>query len=615
MCMWDWIGSGIARVNGVVNSVVWGAPFLILILGTGVLMSWRTGFFQVVRARLVARKTFLAIFRRGEVTRSGDRHAISQFQALSTALAATIGTGNIAGVATAVAIGGPGAVFWMWISAFFGMMTKYAEAVLAVYYRKRNISGEWCGGAMYYLEEGLKGKRGIGRFARPLAVLFAAFCALAALGIGNMTQANSIAASMQSAFGVPPVITGLAAAAAAGLVILKGIGAIGKLTEKLVPFMALFYIVGSLAIFLMNARQIPYVFSSILRGAFDPQAVFGGVGGTVLMRAVSMGFKRGVFSNEAGLGSSAMAHACADVREPVQQGMWGIFEVFVDTILVCTLTAFTLLSATTNALPLGEALEHITTQAQYVQIADAQAQVYAGRQAPLIDAHYNRIMPTRAAVLEGGAIRGTAYGKTLCFEGLAFTPTREEDFICTNVMTLRGVPQSDASGQEMTDENGNPLIAALEFKAVEGVPLVTYAFSQRFGEAAGKVLSVAVLLFAFSTMLGWSFYGARAVEYLLGPRVVAAYKVLFVALILVGALISLDLAWAISDTLNGLMALPNLVGVAALSGVVARLTRNYTRRRITGQAVDEEPMLSAYPDIQRRQVHALEREMGVKGRR
>ncbi|MEG0145541.1 MAG: sodium:alanine symporter family protein [Clostridia bacterium] len=601
--MWERIVQGIANVNRAVNGVVWGVPFLILIMGTGILMTVRTGFFQVIRAKLVTSRTFLAIFRKGSVTTSKDHKAISQFQALSTALAATIGTGNIAGVATAVAIGGPGAVFWMWISAFFGMMTKYSEATLAVYYRKRNDQGEWSGGAMYCLDEGLKGRKVIGKLGRPLAILFALFCAIAAFGIGNMTQVNSIASSMESAFSIPPLATGIVLAIIAALVIIKGIKAIGSVAEKLVPFMALFYIVGSLIIFFMNFDQIPYVFSSIFKDAFNFRSVAGGVGGVVMMRAVTMGFKRGVFSNEAGLGSSAMAHASADVREPAQQGMWGIFEVFVDTIIVCTLTAFTILSATTGAMPVADALKNITTDVQYVQLADQDADVYAGRMVPLIDSEYNQVLSKSVKVSEGGTTQGKAYGKDVMLDNLTLAATGESDFIYTNVMTMQGIARKDASGNPVVDEAGNPVIEGVEFKAVEGVPLVTFAFSQRFGDMAGKLLSIAVLLFAFSTVLGWAFYGSKATEYLLGGKAALVYKVIFVGFIVVGATMSLGLAWDIADTLNGLMALPNLIGVLALSGVVVKITRNYIRRRVYGEPI--EPILSAYPDIQAEQAAKL----------
>ncbi len=571
--MWETLAQKIATINDLIGGVVWGAPFLILIVGTGVWLTARSGWFQVRRARHIARRTLLAIFQRGDATRSKDSTSISQFQALSTALAATIGTGNIAGVATAVAIGGPGAVFWMWVSAFFGMMTKFAEATLAIYYRRRNDRGEWSGGAMYYLEAGLRGKQYIGKLGRPLALTFAAFCALAAFGIGNMTQVNSIASAMQASFSVPPLATGIALTVLVALVLAGGLKAVGRVTEKLVPFMALFYIVAAIIIFFMNAHQIPYVFSSIFRGAFETRALAGGAGGWACTRAVTLGIRRGVFSNEAGLGSSAMVHAAADVREPVQQGMWGIFEVFVDTIVVCTLTAFILLSASAYAPPLREALQNITTQPQYVRIGRADAGVQ-----PLIDA--------RDAQVPLG-----------------------DDFIYTRVMTVQGVAELDVAGNPVPDEYGNPVLKAVEFRQVEGVPLVTYAFAQHFGPVAGKLLAVCVLLFAFSTVLGWSFYGTKAAEYLLGTRVALWYKLLFVGFILIGATMNLRLAWDISDTLNGLMALPNLIGVLALSGTVTELTRNYIKRRI-GADTTLEPMLSVYPDIQAAQRKALQSEEG-----
>lgn len=602
--MWDSIVNGIASVNGKINGVVWGVPFLILIIGTGILLTVRTGFFQIVRAKLVNRETFLAIFRNKNVTKSTDKKAISQFQALSTALAATIGTGNIAGVATAVAIGGPGAVFWMWISAFFGMMTKFSEATLGIYYRKRNDHGEWSGGAMYYIDEGFKNKPVLKYIGKPLAILFAAFTALAAFGIGNMTQVNSIASSMQASFSVPPIATGIVLAVLAALVIIKGIKGIGSVTEKMVPFMAVFYIIGALVIFFMNFKQIPYVFSSIFKDAFSFRSIAGGVGGVVMMRAVTMGFKRGVFSNEAGLGSSSMAHSSADVREPVAQGMWGIFEVFVDTIIVCTLTAFVLLSSTTGATPVAEALKNITPDVQYVQIAEETADVYAGREVPLVDAEYNQALNTAKA-----GVPATAQAP-LTLDALYVEPTGESDFIYTNVMTMKGIPQKDEAGNPVLDEAGNPVIGSVVFEKLEGVPLVTYAFSQHFGSFAGKLLAIAVLLFAFSTVLGWSFYGAKATEYLLGIKATLWYKIIFVLFIIVGSTISLGLAWDIADTLNGLMALPNLIGLVFLSGTVVKITRNYVKRRITKTDPNLKPMLSAYDDIQASQEEALKKELG-----
>ena len=249
----------VAEVNNAVNSVVWGVPMLVLIISTGIYMTVRTHFFQLTRIKHWANETFLAIFKKKSVTKTNEKKAISQFQALSTALAATIGTGNIAGVATAIAVGGPGAVFWMWFSAFFGMMTNFSENVLGIYYRKKNQHGEWSGGAMYYITEGLKDKKGVGHIAKPLAVLFSLFCILASFGIGNMTQVNSISSAMKSNLNIPTIVTGIALAVIAALVIVGGIKRIAGVTEKLVPFMALFYIIGCLIIFISNYHQIPYV--------------------------------------------------------------------------------------------------------------------------------------------------------------------------------------------------------------------------------------------------------------------------------------------------------------------------------------------------------------------
>lgn len=473
------IGETVENINDKVNGVVWGIPMLILIIGTGIYFTFRTKFFQIAHFARVVNETVLGIFKKKSVTKTKEKHSITQFQALSTALAATIGTGNIAGVATAITMGGPGAVFWMWISAFFGMMTNFSENVLGIYYRKKNSKGEWAGGAMYYIENGLHCKW--------LAVIFAVFCILASFGIGNMTQVNSISSAMKESFSIPPIIIGLILAALVAVVILGGIKRIGKITEKIVPFMALAYIIGAIVIVCINHTDIPNAFSAIFKDAFGLQAVGGGLAGIAVKNAMTWGFKRGVFSNEAGLGSSVMVHSASNVKEPVIQGMWGIFEVFADTIVVCTLTALVVL--------------------------------------------------------------------------------------CTGVA---------------------------ETTALEGVPLVSAAFAHGFGNFAGKFVSVAILLFAFSTVLGWSYYGEKAVEYIFGTKATVVYKVIFVAFVVVGATMNLGLAWDLSDTFNGLMAIPNLIGVLFLSGTVIKITKNYVDREMKHK-VGIAPMLSAYPDIQREQ--------------
>lgn len=477
-------------INSKIHGLVWGTPMLVLILGTGIYMSIRTGFFQLARVKLVFHQTLFAIFKKKSVTRTKDKKSITQFQALSTALAATIGTGNIAGVATAISMGGPGAVFWMWVSAFFGMMTSYAENVLGIYFRRKNAKGEWSGGPMYYLEHGVGSKT--------LAVLFAVFCALASFGIGNMTQVNSISSALHESFGVPVLITGVVLAVFVALIVVGGIKRIGQTTEKLVPFMALVYIIGAVVIIMLNIQAVPGVFKMIFQDAFGLNAVAGGISGAAIKHTVTMGLKRGVFSNEAGLGSAVMVNSASNVKEPAVQGMWGILEVFIDTIVVCTLTALVILS--------------------------------------------------------------------------------------TNVVGTLGA-------------SGIPL---------EGVPLVSAAFSHGFGSLAGKFVSIAILLFAFSTVLGWSYYGEKAVEYLLGSRAVIGYKILFVLMIVVGATMNLNLVWSIADTLNGLMAIPNLIGVLLLSGLVLKITNNYIGRHLKGK--NERPALSAEPEIQRMQETAVAEE-------
>ena len=597
----------VAKVNGAVNGVVWGIPMLILIIGTGIFMSVRTGFFQITRIKTWANETFLAIFKKKSVTKTDEKKAITQFQALSTALAATIGTGNIAGVATAVCIGGPGAVFWMWLSALFGMMTSFSENVLGIFFRKKNEHGEWSGGAMYYLEEGLKEKKGLRHIAKPLSVMFAIFCVLASFGIGNMAQSNSISSAMQSNFNIPTVVTGVVLAVIAALVVLGGIKRIAKVTEKLVPFMAIFYIAGCLIIFVMNFRHIPYVFSSIFKSAFSFSAVAGGVGGYIIKRAVTMGFKRGVFSNEAGLGSSVMVNCASDVKEPVIQGMWGIFEVFFDTIIVCTLTAFVILSSPANSVSFEEALNNVSTQPQYFTIN------YTDGETNLIDSDIN----PKYIVATDDAAEGTyteysaktVYGQEFPVKILnSDNVSGENDFTFANVMELKGIQAKDANGNHLTNENGDPIIDSVEITEVNGVPLVTYAFSQRLGSVSGKILAIAILLFAFSTTLGWSFYGTKALEYLLGTKATIVYKIIFVLFIVVGCTMKLGLAWDISDTFNGLMALPNLIGILSLSGIIVAITKNYIHRRINKDDVDALPMISAYSDIHEEQHEKLKAE-------
>ena len=333
----------IETVNTAVNNFIWGVPAMVCIFGVGLYLSIRTGFLQIRKFPYAIRTTLGRIFRK----RDASDGAITPFQAVCTALAATVGTGNIAGVAGAIAIGGPGAIFWMWVSALFGMCTKFAEVTLAVHYREINANGELVGGPMYYI------KNGLGKKWNWLACLFAAFGVLTVFGTGNATQVNTITTAINSALlnyniisenavSTSNLIIGIIIAILIAMILLGGIKRIGQVTEKLVPFMALLYIVLGLGVIIMNIQNIPSVFSSIFRGAFQPSAVTGGIIGSMFL-SLKKGVSRGIFSNEAGLGTGSIAHACADTKKPVKQGMFGIFEVFTDTIVICTLTALVIL--------------------------------------------------------------------------------------------------------------------------------------------------------------------------------------------------------------------------------------------------------------------------------
>ena len=490
----------ITEINGVINGMVWGWPALILLAFVGILMTLLTKFFQLTHFKHWIKHTIGAIFGDRHVTKHTGDKSISQFQSLCTALAATVGTGNIVGVAGAIAVGGPGAVFWMWLIAFFGMMTNYSENVLGILYRRKNSEGEWCGGAMYYLRDGLGSKPGCKQIGTILAVLFSCFCLLASFGIGNMSQVNSMVTNVNHAFGIPNIATGIFLFIAVGLVILGGLKRIAAFTEKIVPFMVVAYLLGTVVIIILHIPTIPAVFVSIFKGAFALESAAGGVVGSGIAMAMQMGMKRGVFSNEAGLGSSVMVHSNSNVKEPVRQGMWGIFEVFADTIIVCTLTALTILSS-------------------------------------------------GAMDLETGMLTAEA-------------------------------------------------------EAIGSSSLMSYSFEQTFGVLGSAFIALAILLFAYSTVLGWSHYGSKACEYLFGTKSIMVYRIVFVCIVLAGSVIEAQLAWDISDTFNGLMMIPNLIGVLVLSPVVMKCTKNYVDRRLHNKKI--KPMLSMFPEIQKMQEQGLE---------
>ncbi len=493
----------VTEINDVIHSHIWGWFGLVLLIGTGILMTCCTKFFQVTHVVHWFKETIGTLFKKDSAsTKKTDKQSISQFQALCTALAATVGTGNIAGVAAAIVIGGPGAVFWMWVAAFFGMMTNYSENVLGIFFRRRNKDGEWSGGAMYYLKDGLGKKKGFKTVASVLAVLFACFSILASFGIGNMGQVNKITLNIQSAFfadtdlgsflGMPVLglIIGLALVLLGGLIIIGGLQRIASFAERVVPFMAIAYIIGALILMFMNINKVGDMFGAIFKFAFTERAAYGGVAGTVIL-GMTQGFKRGVFSNEAGLGSSVMVHSSSNVKEPARQGMWGIFEVFFDTMIVCTMTAIVVLSS------------------GYIDLA-----------------------------------------------------------------------------------TGNPTVAKLDDST-----LVSKTFGDVFGVAGEWFIAIAMLLFAFTTVLGWSQYGSKAVEYLFGTKAVKVYKVIFVLMIASGAVMTSSLAWDISDTFNGLMMVPNLIGVVAMFPLVMKITKNYIDRKIKNK--DVAPVLSYDPQLQK----------------
>jgi len=433
---------------------VWGPPLIVLLIGTGIYLTF---LLKGLQFRSLLHAFDLALIKRKEgENQEGD---ISHFQALMTALAATVGTGNIAGVATAISIGGPGALFWMWVTGFVGMATKYSEALLAVKYREKDALGKMVGGPMYYIEKGLGSK--------PLAIVFAVFAAIAAFGIGNMVQANSVADVMHSSFGVDKRLVGAVIMVLTYLVVIGGIKTIARVTSVIVPFMILFYMAGALVVLVIFYDRVPGAFALIFTHAFSPAAAGGGFAGATVMLAVRMGVARGIFSNESGMGSSPIAAAAAKTREPVRQALVSMTQTFIDTIVICTMTGLVLL------------------------VTDS-----------WIDS-----------------------GKT-------------------------------------------------------GAALTAHAFETGLPGAWGSmIVAVGLIFFAYSTILGWSYYGEKSVEYLFGVKVITPYRVCWVGFVFVGAWIKLELVWNFADVMNGLMAVPNLIALIGLSGVVAMETKLYFERQ------------------------------------
>lgn len=454
----------IIRINEAISNFVWGAPAMVCILGIGLYLSIRTGFLQIRKFGLAMKLTVGKIFSKNGQQKEG---AITPFQALCTALAATVGTGNIAGVAGALAIGGPGAIFWMWVSALLGMCTKFSEVTLAVHFREVDSTGTLVGGPMYYIRNGLS------KNWRWLGYMFAAFGVLTVFGTGNATQVNTITTSIDSAIrsfsnvsdgtiGTVNLVLGIVIAILVAFVLIGGVQRIGAVTEKLVPFMAVLYILLGIGVIVINYRFVPGAFKAIFQGAFNPAAATGGIVGSMFL-SLQKGIARGIFSNEAGLGTGSMAHASADVDHPVKQGFFGIFEVFVDTIVICTMTALIILCGQSSI----------------------------------------------------------TYGQ--------------------------------AAGAELT---------------IEG-------FTNTYGGWVSLITALAMCCFAFSTILGWGLYGTRCAEFLFGEKAEKPFMVIYALVAVLGATVDLGVIWAVAETFNGLMAIPNLIGVFLLSGTVFKLIKNY----------------------------------------
>ena len=454
--------STIESVNGALNSFAWGPLMLLLLVGTGIYLTVRVNWLQVTHFGRILKNTVGTLFEKQDSKDHGAN--ISPFQAVTTALAGTVGTGNIAGVTGAIFTGGAGAVFWMWVAAFFGMITKYAEILLAMKYRIKDENGVYHGGPMYYIENG------IGKSWKWLSVIFCLLGGFASFGIGNIAQSSEISGALTDLFKLPPLASGILIAVVVALVTLGGIKRIGKVTSLLVPFMSVFYIVAGIILILMRITHIPAVFGQIFAGAFSFKSVGGGLFGYTIMMAMKQGFARGVFSNEAGLGSAPIAHAASSTEEPCEQAIWGVFEVFIDTIVICSITAFAVLLS------------------------------------GILD-------------VEGGLSAFASKGAA----------------------------------------------AAAAFNTI--LP----------GTLGGKIIELSLLFFALSTILSWAYYGENCWGYLTKNNKVfiLAYKIIFSLICIVGAMGSGTLMWDIADTLNGLMAIPNLIALLMLSGVVAKVTKDY----------------------------------------
>jgi len=541
-----------------IDDFVWGPVMLILLVGTGVFLTIRTKALCWRNLPYALRSVLSkeARQKKGE----GD---VSPFSALTTALAATIGTGNIVGVATAMVSGGPGALVWMWISAAFGLTSKFSECMLAIKYREVNEKGEMSGGPMYTMKKGFKNKK----FGAVLGWLFALFAVIASFGIGNMTQGNSISSALDTTFGVPVWVTGIVITVLALAIILGGIKSISKVSQVVVPLMAVFYVVAGLIIIIGNIRNVPAGVVMIFKMAFSVKAIGGGLCGSIvasMMQAIRFGVARGVFSNEAGMGSAAITAAAASTNDPVRQGYINMTGTFWDTIVVCTITGLCIASSGV----LGST-DTSATGTYYYEAAD-EALTFS------LEGNDGKTSTTRYTIsdyqtTEDKTQMVLADGSdtlTLTLEGNA-SPLGD-----TENKNLTGTWEDDSANEYVFEDDGK-----LEYRElVVGSALTISAFETILGEPGGWLVCIAIALFAFSTILGWEYHGEKAFEYLFGThRFNLIYRIVFSLMVFVGATTTLKIAWNFSDIANALMAIPNLICMLAMSGVIVEEVNRYQK--------------------------------------
>ncbi len=524
------------------NNLVWSTPtyfpiMVAVLLSFGIFITLRLGFVQVRR------------FKHGILSVMGKYDSpdavgdVNHFQALTTALSATVGIGNIAGVAIAIHYGGPGALFWMWVTAFFGMAVKYTECTLAVKYRIQNADGSVSGGPMYYIEKGL------GENWKWLAVFFAAMAVICSFLTGNAVQANTVADTLQSTFFVPGWITGLVTASLVGVVIIGGIKRIGKVTASLMPLMAIIYVLGALVILLLNYDKVLPAFGTILEYAFTPKAGAFGVGSGLFLTTLVWGIKRGLFSNEAGQGSAPIAHGAAKTKEPVREGVVALLEPFIDTLVVCTMTGLVIVSTGVWDQRHDAILTESATETEIVVDGP-------GNTLLIVDG-----VPTNGTIKRNDHDKGAIY-------------TNED-----RTQAFNGSIEVQDDGSVVITSSGGAEIETLYTSIVEnGAPLTAIAFEEGLSPLFGGgkyIVTICVILFGVSTAISWSYYGDRSIQYLAGDKSIIYYKVVYLIMHFIGAVLALETVWAIGDIALGLMTFPNIIALFALSGVVATASKVY----------------------------------------